>query len=71
MLPSLLHRPKSWWSIGSFGAMAPAPLSKSATKFIMIPYMKTVSSIDVRHSLAYLTVYKWFWGTYIEQKLCA
>jgi len=26
MLPSRRHRPKSWWSIGSFGAMAPAPL---------------------------------------------
>ena len=26
MLPSRLHRPKSWWSIGSSGAMAPAPL---------------------------------------------
>ena len=26
MLPFRLHRPKSWWSIGSSGAMAPAPL---------------------------------------------
>ena len=35
MLPSRLHRPKSWWSIGSSGAMAPAPLASVTLNSVM------------------------------------
>ena len=36
MLPSRLHRPKSWWSIGSSGTMAPAPLAASSCNALAI-----------------------------------